>query len=214
MFRMRKNILAAALFGLSAFISFPGSLWAQEEASGLKPEIGLWLGASNPMPFTEVDTVLDASIGMGAFYRIRWPWIFLTEAGFSYSHYFSRTTQSLTVVPVYGALVYQLPLPFQLNIFLKAGGGASYLEVRPTNISGWDPMAYAGAEFSLQAGRRVRIGLRLDYNLIYEKHLEAPLETQLLNYFGTTDPRYQTGSQFRIRNGSFFHFGLMVSFFL
>lgn len=208
----RKILVLLLLSVLGAAPAIP--LHAQEEGTGLKPEFGFWIGASNPMPMTPVDEVLDANIGGGLFYRIQWPWVFHLETGLSYANFRSRTTQSLTIMPVYGALDYQLPLAFQLNIFLKLGGGTAWLEVRPANKSGWDPMLFAGAEFSIQAGRKVRIGLRLDYNMIYEKHLEPPQEAELLRYFGTTDPRYQTNTNIRIHNGAFFHFGLMVSFFL
>lgn len=165
------------------------------------------------MPQTQTDEVLDANVGGGLFVRYQWPWVLVTEAGFSVASYQSRTEQQLTTVPVYLALGYQLPLGWPVDIFFKAGGGSAYLVIRPDNRSGWDPMLFAGAEFSIQAGRKVRVGLRLDYNLIYEKHLKPPPETEWIKYFGTTDPRYQ-GEPFRLRNGSFFHFGLMVSFFL
>ncbi len=205
---------AAMAGAIIACMIFAAPLAAQEDGPDLRHELGFWLGASNPMPFSEADQVLDSNIGGGGFYRLRWPWILYTEFGFSYSTYFSQTTQKLTVVPVYGALAYKLPLDFQLNIFLKVGGGASYLVLRPQNLFGWDPMMFAGAEFSILAGRKVRIGLRLDYNNIYEKHLDPPVEQQLLQYFGSPDARLQTNSNFRIRNGGFFHFGLMVSFIL
>ncbi len=191
----------------------PAALAAQEEGPGRRPELGFWLGASNPMPQTATDEVLDANIGGGLFFRIQWPWILHLELGLSVASYTSRTTQQLTTVPLYMALSYRLPLSWPVEIFLKAGGGTSYLEVRPANRSGWDPLVFAGTEFSIQAGRKVRVGLRLDYNLIYERHLEPPPEDKLTRLFGSTDPRYQ-GEPFRLRNGSFFHFGLMVSFFL
>ena len=201
---------AAALLALTLASS---ALAAQEEGPGRRPEIGFWLGASNPMPQTETDEILDANIGGGLFFRVQWPWVLHLELGFSVANYTSRTTQQLTTIPVYAALSYRLPLGWPVEIFLKAGGGSSYLVIRPENRSGWDPLVYAGAEFSIQAGRKVRVGLRLDYNLIYEKHLKPPPGDELTRYFGSTDPRYQ-GEPFRLHNGSFFHFGLMVSFFL
>lgn len=167
------------------------------------------------MPSSELDQVLDSNIGMGLFYRINWPWIFLTEFGGSYATYFSQTTQNLTVVPVYVALVYPLPIASRINVMLKAGGGYSYLVVRPTNRWGWDPSAYVGTEFSLLVTRRFRIGLRIDYNLVYEKHLDPPPETEWFRYLpGSTDPRYQQTNDFKLVNGHFFHFGIMAAFII
>lgn len=206
--RYRRTGLAAAALLLTVLL--PDALSAQETSSRLRHEFGLWVGASNPMPGTATDEVLDANIGGGGFYRINFPWIFLTELGFSWSQYDSRTEQQLLAFPLYGALVYQLPFSFKVQTFLKVGGGAAWLEVRPSNRSGWDPLFYAGTEFSLLASRRLRIGLRLDYELIYEKNLDQPQnEFQTL---GNTDPRFQQNREFTLENGEFFHFGLMVSF--
>lgn len=214
-FRNHRPGSAGKLAFILVLLLCPTWLFAEsDEGRDLKHELGFWLGASNPMPYSHLDETLDSNIGGGGFYRMQWPWILHTEFGFSYSNYPSRSTQSLITVPVYAALEYQLPLTFQLNVFLKAGGGASYLVVRPYNRWGWDPLLFAGAEFSIRAGRKVRIGLRLDYNMVYEKHLKPPPEAELLKWFGTTDPRYQSINDFRVRNGSFFHFGLMVSFLL
>lgn len=208
---MRRLALTCLLF---AAVS---PVFAQQEKTGTKlhPEFGFWVGASNPMPGTELDDQLDSNIGGGFFYRIRFPWILLTEVGFSYAQYFSRATQSLTVVPVYGALVYQLPLPFRMQIFLKLGGGQAYVTVRPENRYGWDPLGFAALEFSLQAARSFRVGLRLDYNLVYEANKNRPSTAdQLLIISGNYDPRYQAGKEWKSSNGHFFHFGLMLSFYL
>lgn len=201
---------AAALF----FLAAPLSAQEQQSVSRIRHELGFWIGASSPMPGTELDTVLDSNLGGGLFYRFSWPWVFYTELGTSYANYFSRGTQSATVVPLYGALAYPINLPIRMQMFLKLGAGTSYVLVRPTNRQGWEPLGYAGMEFSLLAGRRFRIGLRLDYNMVYEKHLNNP-ERPLLPFSpGTTDPRYQQTAYFKKRNGHFFHFGLMTSFVL
>lgn len=201
--------LTALAFGI--VLAVPAELAAQERPSRLRHEFGLWVGASNPVPGTAVDEVLDANVGGGGFYRINWPWVFYTEFGFSWSQYFSRTTQTLTAAPVYGALSYQLPIEFKVQTFLKLGGGAAWLEVRPANRSGWEPLLYSGVEFSIPASRRLRVGLRLDYNLIYEKHLDPP-ETNWLLLLGNDDPRFQEAEVYEINNGHFFHFGLFVSY--
>ena len=194
--------------------AMPVSVAAQEAPSRLRHEVGIWIGASNPVPGTRLDEVLDANIGAGGFYRVNWPWVFFTESGVMWSQYFSRTTQKVTVVPVYLALDYRLPIDFKLQTFIKLGGGGAWLEVRPANRSGWEPMFYAGLEFSIPASRRLRVGLRLDYNLIYEKHLDPPDEVRYQYLLpGNTDLRTQTEA-YEIENGHFFHFGLMVSFVL
>jgi len=196
----------------------PTALFSQEVGSSrLNNEFGFWLGASNPVPSTPLADVLDANIGGGGFYRVQWPWVFHTEFGFSFTHYQSRTTQALTVVPVYGALVYRLPLPYRVQIYLKMGGGNAWLVVRPVNRQGWDPLGYAGLEFSIQAGRRFRIGLRLDYEIVYEKHLDDPRQNErtliMLASGNDQDLAYYSQQEFNLENGHFFHFGLMLSFY-
>ncbi|MCB1309532.1 MAG: hypothetical protein KDK30_15185 [Leptospiraceae bacterium] len=192
----------------------PTALLSQERVSRKRHEVGLWIGASNPIPGTAVDDVLDANVGGGGFYRVNWPWVFYTELGFSWSQYFSQTTQKLTAVPVHLALAYRLPLDFKVQTYIKLGGGAAWLEVRPANRSGWEPLFFGGLEFSIPASRRLRVGLRLDYDLIYEKHLDPPPEAQYSYFFpGLEDPRDQL-EVYEIDNGHFFHFGLMVSFII
>lgn len=202
--------------GLFLFLSLTQAVSAQDQqsVSRIRHELGFWIGASSPLPGTELDTVLDSNLGGGLFYRFSWPWVFYTEFGTSYANYFSRGTQSATVVPVYGALAYPIMLPIRMQMFLKLGGGTSYVLVRPTNRQGWEPLGYAGLEFSLLAGRRFRIGLRLDYNMVYEKHLKDPERPILPLSPGTNDARYQQTAYFKKRNGHFFHFGLMTSFVL
>ncbi|MCB1172815.1 MAG: hypothetical protein KDK39_04590 [Leptospiraceae bacterium] len=188
------------------------ALSAQESVARTKHEIGLWVGASNPMPGTRTDEILDANVGGGGFYRINWPWVFHTEFGAAYANYFSHTTQQVIVAPTYLALAYRLPYSFKLQTWLKLGGGGAWLEVRPENRSGWEPLFFAGLEFSIPASRVLRVGLRLDYNLIYEKHLKPPPGAELY-YPGSTDPRFQR-DPYSLNNGHFFHFGLMVGFTL
>jgi len=208
----------ARVFNKRAWLALPFlflfgsvSLRAQEAR---KQELGVWIGASNPAPNSALSGMLDSTIGGGMFYRIQWPWILHTELGFSYAVYQSRTTQTLSVMPAYAAIAYQLPLPFRIQIFLKAGGGGAYLTVRPTNQSGWDPLYFLGTEFSILAGRRLRLGLRLDYNIISEQYSKPPIEAQYPYLFSSSDPRYQNTNYFKMTNGSFFHFGIMISFYM
>lgn len=215
--------LSLPLLFLLILLAGAGDLFGQEAGGGgLKHELGFWIGASSPVAGTPVDNVLQSTIGGGGFYRINWPWVFYTEFGSSYSVYFSRTTQKLEFAPVYGALAYRLPIPMRLNVFLKAGGGAAHLVIRPDNLQGWEPMAYGGLEFSLQASKRLRIGLRLDYELVYENGLQDSQQRDLAYtyYFvnrdpsQSIDPRFFPVNRSNGNNGSFFQFGLMISFIL
>ncbi len=211
----RFKTTRAAIFLIGMALASVSGLSAQERqqsASHLKHELGFWIGASNPVPGTALDQVLDSNLGGGLFYRFSWPWVFYTEFGTSYSNYFSRTTESATVIPMYMALSYPIQLPIRMQVFLKAGGGTTYVLVRPSNLHGWEPLGFLGTEFSILAGKRFRIGLRLDYNLVYESHLRDP-QSQVYA-LGTTDPRYQRTAYYKKRNGHFFHFGLMTSFVL
>lgn len=217
---MKRLSLSLLLF--LGILSGAGDLLGQETGGGLKHELGFWIGASSPVAGTREDDILQSTIGGGAFYRINWPWVFHTEFGSSYSVYFSRTTQKLEFAPVYGALAYRLPIPSRLNVFLKAGAGSAHLVVRPDNIQGWEPIGYGGLEFSLQASRRLRIGLRLDYEAVYESNLQNSRDRDILyTYYylnrdssQTIDPRFFPTNQSGGTRGQFFQFGLMISFIL
>jgi hypothetical protein len=208
------------LFTLFLFFSLFGSL--QAAPGRINNELGFWFGGSNPMPGTELDRILDSNVGMGGFYRVNWPWVFHLEGGFSYSYYTSRTTAKVTVMPVYGAVDYLIPIPWKLQTFFKLGGGYAYLNVRPDNKEAWEPMGFAGLEFSLLATRHFRIGLRIDYNVIYENYNDKPTQNDYITYWQlsrgyiptTYDPRYNSYDRFRLKNGAFFHFGIMMSFIL
>ncbi|MBI3394895.1 MAG: hypothetical protein HY042_03590, partial [Spirochaetia bacterium] len=86
-------VLAALLCGFAGGFSPLGAQTqtATQRQSKYYPEFGFWVGASNPVPGTALDQVLDPNIGGGFFMRFRWPWIFHMEFGFSYAHYSSRT---------------------------------------------------------------------------------------------------------------------------
>ena len=209
-------------FFVTVFLFFClfGSLYANP--GRIDNELGFWLGGSNPVPGTELDGILDSNVGLGGFYRISWPWVFHLESGFSYSYYSSRTTARATIIPVYGAVDYLLPIPWKLQTFLKLGGGSAFVSIRPDNKQGWEPLTYAGIEFSLLASRHFRIGLRLDYNLIYEQNSDKPTQNDYITLWQLSkkrlptsmDPRYNSYERFRLKNGEFFHFGIMMSFIL
>jgi hypothetical protein len=194
------------------FLFFPSLLLAKDiEEDRRKAEIGFWLGASNPFPGTPSQQILDTTLGFGLFTRIPWPYFFYTELGGSYSVYLSQTERALTTIPVYGALAYQLPFELPVKFFIKAGGGAAYIVARPANTARWNPMLYGGFEASFIAGRKVRIGIRLDYNRIIETNLDVPAIYKFPLESTADDPRLFQPNQYRLRDADFFHFGLMVS---
>ena len=121
----------------------------------------------------------------------------------------------MTTVPVYGALAYKLPLDLPISIFLKGGGGYAYTVARPANLAVWNPLTYMGAEFSFVAGKKVRIGIRLDYNRIMETlRAERPIEYRIFTAPYTQDIRLEDPYQYKIKDGEFFYFNLMVTFLI
>ncbi|TGK13191.1 hypothetical protein EHO60_02620 [Leptospira fletcheri] len=180
-----------------------------------KAEIGFWMGASNPFPGSVSQSVLNTTLGAGLFLRIPWPWIFYLEFGASYANYLSRSERALTTIPTYGALVYKLPFEIPINFLVKAGGGESFVVARPANTSRWDKTIYAGFEASFIAGKKVRIGIRVDYYKILETDLEPPSAAKYNNYIGPTeDYRLSNPANYNRVNTEFFNFGLMLSMFL
>lgn len=178
-------------------------------------ELGFYLGASNPLPGSDTSRVLDSSLGMGVFGRVPWPKTFYTEFGSSFTSYLSATERRLTTIPVYGALAYKLPLDIPISIFLKAGGGYAYTVARPANLAKWNPMTMLGTEFSFVAGKKVRIGIRLDFNRIYESiATEKPIEYQYFTSPYSQDYRLQDPYFYKLKDADFFHFNLMITFLL
>jgi len=205
---MKKILLILSIL----FCLLPSSVFSEE----LSPlELGFFLGASNPVPGSDAARVLDSSLGMGVFGRMQWPWILYTELGANYTTYLSTTERRLTTVPVYGALAYKLPLDLPISIFLKAGGGYSYTVARPANTAKWDPMSVLGTEFSFVAGKKVRIGIRLDYQRIYETiGTEKPIDYQIYTSPYVQDFRLADPYYYKLKNADFFHFNLMLTFLL
>ncbi|TGK30981.1 hypothetical protein EHQ12_05945 [Leptospira gomenensis] len=179
-----------------------------------KSEIGVWLGASNPWPGSETQKYLDTTLGGGFFFRIPWPWIFYLEMGAFYANYLSATERALTTIPVYLALGYKLPIDLPISFILRAGGGEAFVVARPSNTSRWDPMVLVGLETSFVAGKKIRIGIRIDYNKIYESHLDAPEESKYYYASPYADSRLSNPNYYRVVDAEFFQFGLMVSVFL
>lgn len=184
-------LLALTLTSKSVFAQVETEQWR------FKPQIGIWFGPVTPVPGTKISDVLTTSLGGGMFFRGNLPSNTLrTEIGFSYSYYTSRTVARLHSIPVYGALVYTLPINLPLSFHVKAGAGGNFLRNYPEGAKNWLPAGYLGFETSFPAGRLINIGVRADYFLVYEQHLSPP----------ANNPNYQ------LYNAHFLNFGLMVNF--
>ena len=197
---MRRMYRLKEIIPLIAILTLPfAPISAQVEAEGwkFKPQIGVWFGPVTPVPGSKLSEVLVTSLGGGMFLRGNLPTNTLrTEIGASYSYYTSRTVARLHSIPVYGALVYTLPINLPLQFHIKGGAGGNFLRNYPEGARNWLPFGYAGFETSFPAGKFVNIGVRADYYFVYEKYLSPP----------ANNPNYQ------IYNGHFFNFGLMVNF--
>lgn len=197
---MRRIVLGKGLIPLVVyFVVSSTAIFSQVETEAwrFKPQIGVWFGPVTPVPGSKLSEVLTTSLGGGMFLRGNLPSNTLrTEIGASYSYYTSRTVARLHSIPVYGALVYTLPINLPLQFHIKGGAGGNFLRNYPEGARNWLPFGYAGFETSFPAGRLVNIGVRADYYFVYEKHLSPP----------ANNPSYQ------IYNGHFFNFGLMVNF--
>ncbi len=137
-----------------------------------RPQVGIWFGPVTPL-FELADQV-DTSLGVGGYFRYNTFFQSLKiSIDSSYQRHDSKSTSEVAIAPVYGSLVYWLPLNFPINFQLKAGAGGCWVSVLPDNKSQWDPMYTFGAEMSFPAGNRFNIGLRLDYHVVYEKYIEG-----------------------------------------
>lgn len=140
----------------------------------LSPQVGVWFGPITPV-YTTYDYI-DTNLGGGMFFRYTTPMSTL-KVGIesSYQYFESEGVNKLTLVPVYGNLVYRLPIPLNvpLSFQLKAGAGGTWAQIKPERIAQWDPVGMVGFEFSFPAGRVVNIGLRIDYIIIYEEHIDG-----------------------------------------
>ncbi len=153
--KQRINILTLVFFFL--FILCNHSIISQDFEEEINKEFGFWLGGTFPAPGSPMDSLLDSSMGFGFFYRVYWPSPFLLEFGTSYGNYPSLTTQRLISIPVYVAFNYPVPILNRFQLLAKLGLGGSYLEIRPNNVSGWDPILYGGLEFSILASKRFKV---------------------------------------------------------
>lgn len=140
----------------------------------LKPQVGLWFGPITPIYTTNKE--VDTNLGGGLFFRYNTP-IKSLKVGIdgSYQFFKSEGVNTLSLWPVYGSLIYRLPVSkrIPLRFQLKSGAGISYVKIRPDRVHQWDPVWTFGIEGSFPAGKVVNIGLRIDYLLIYEDHIDG-----------------------------------------
>ncbi|MFW5807961.1 MAG: outer membrane beta-barrel protein [Spirochaetota bacterium] len=137
-----------------------------------RPQVGVQFGPYTPL--FEVGEEVDSAIGFGAFTRIQIPRTpFKIGYDIMYHKHESMQNNALQLMPMYGSLQYRLPIDSPLNFQLRAGAGSTALWTEPDNMHRWDPTGMAGFEVSFPAGRIINLGLRLDYLLLYEKHLEG-----------------------------------------
>ena len=195
-------------------ILIPFAIYSQKAEVTNKTEFGFWMGASNPLPGSPTSKVLSTSLGFGLYTRFPFPFNkLLTEIGGGYSNFLSKTDRGLQVMPIYVALDYKLPFELPVAIYLKGGGGGAYVIARPNNSAKWDPAGFLGSEVSFTAGRKVRIGLRVDYYKIFETTgTHKPPIAQYLFNSPTDDSRLYNPQYYQLHNADFFHFNLMVGF--
>ncbi len=146
-----------------------------------KPQFGIWFGPVAPL--FELSEEVQSAIGIGAYGRINTPFkAFKVGLDASYQNQTSQGLEEIQLIPVYGNVIYRLPIPSPLNFQLKAGAGTGHITVMPDDKSQFDPLFMTGAEMSFPAGKFVNIGLRIDYLFLYEKHLKnAELNGHFLN---------------------------------
>ena len=150
-----------------------------------------------PFPGSALSEKLLTSLGGGIFFRLNLPANeFQTEIGTSLSYYESDINERLLSVPNYAAISYLLPIDSPLLFQIKLGTGVNYLRNIPERNENTLPLVFSGIEMSFPAGKVVNIGIRVDYYFVIESFLKATKE----------DPN------FKIYNGHFINFGLMLHF--
>lgn len=195
------------------FVTLRNPLFAEDFDEYIQKEFGFWLGGSFPAPRTQEERVFNSSMSFGIFYRYYWPRPFHLELGTSYANYKSINMQQLTLIPLYLSLNYPFPIFTKFQLLGKLGLGVSYLEIRPNNLSGWDPMLYLGLDFAIFASKRFKVGLRLDGYYIYDAFRNKPKELEyLFSLPGTYDYRIQQSLNYKNKNIAFYNFGLLISF--
>lgn len=170
---MNKKRVIFCLIVLSVLISMDLFAYNSRKKYFSRPQIGVWYGPMTPV--YETSGEVDTSLGGGMFFRYGLP-VPNLKIGFeaAYQPYTSEDTlNELTLVPVYSNFVYLIPIRMPLRIQLKAGAGGCRIHMEPDGVTQWDPMFATGLEISFPAGKLLNVALRLDYLLLYEKHIEG-----------------------------------------
>jgi hypothetical protein len=171
-----NKYIFACFFALMAFL-FHSDALAREVDYFTRPQAGIWFGVIQPVYTTF--NLLGTNIGGGAFVRYNTPAdklkIGLETSYQDYGPKGLHGVNGLTLWPIYGELLYRIPVPLRVpfTFQFKAGAGGSYVRISPDRVSQWDPIGMLGFEFSFGAGRRINIGLRVDYIFIYEQHIKG-----------------------------------------
>ncbi len=190
-----------AMFFLSLNMVQPSTVKADYK---YKPALGFWFGPTQPLFST--NEAIDGFLGGGIFHRAYLPLNrFFYNVDLSYMHFNSDIEKRMDIFPATLSFGYELPVNLPVKIVAKAGGGMSYIKIKPENKSGWDPNLLLGGEFFFPAGKVVRIGLRVDFLWHIERHITSG-ERQV----------YQNGSYITqsgaVRDGYTLNMGLMVYF--
>ena len=170
MFKTRS----AYLIIIACIMLYYTELYASQERKDYfsRPQIGGWGGIISPAG--EIANRVDTAIGGGIFARLTFPYQYLKFGiDVSYQKFKQKGVNELQFVPVFGNLLFQIPIEFPVRFQFKAGGGMGYIHVKPDNVGQWDPIFMGGFEVSFPAGRMVNIGLRIDYIYIYEGYIKG-----------------------------------------
>ena len=181
-----------------------------------KPDIGFFFGSSNPFPNTKLENILNPTLDFGLFTRFPFYKLY-TELNIKSNTYLSDGEAAVMAIPVFASLSYELPLGWPLDLFIKAGGGSAYTVTRPSNLARWNPIGFLGFETSFVTANTTRIGLRIDYNIIYETQLKSQnlVADYLYLQASLVEPRfYRLRQEQKLYNAEFFDFNLVISFFL
>ncbi len=170
---MKNTSLYCAVIALAIVIGHSDAFAYKERKDYFsRPQIGGWFGPVTPVG--KLARNVETNLGGGAFIRFTFPWPYLKfGVDSSYQKFKSKGVNELQFVPVYGNLLFQIPVEFPVRFQFKGGIGGAWLSVKPDNKNGWDPVFMAGFEVSFPAGRIVNIGLRIDYIYIYEGYMKS-----------------------------------------
>ncbi len=194
-------------------LSSGNSFVSQDFDEYIQKEFGFWLGGGFPAPKSPEEKIFNSSMSFGLFFRYHWPRPFHLELGTSFANYKSINMQQLTIIPLYVSLNYSFPIFTKFQLLGKLGLGASYLEIRPNNVNGWDPTFYLGFDFAIFASKRFKVGLRLDGYYIFDAFRDEPSVLKYLIYLPRTfDYRIQESLNYKNKNIAFYNFGLLFSF--